>query len=119
MDIGKYLNVPFKRHVHQLDGFDCWGLIVVYYKEEFGIELPNHPLSVEKQIWDDIPYEDILPGDAFGMGIMGISHVGLVISKDVFLHTTSAKGYSHLVPAKNIMSRKKFLGFMRLKEDYK
>ena len=117
--VEKYINIPFVRHQHEPHGFDCYGLIRVWYKQEYGIELPYHPLAVETQIWDPVQYEEVKQGDAFTMGVLGISHVGLVIDKDTFLHTTSARGHSFLVPAKEIMSNNKFLGFIRLKPDYK
>ena len=118
MGIEKYLNIPFVRHQHEPHGFDCWGLIVVYYRQEHGIELPNHPLSVAEQIWDDIPREEVKLGDAVGWGTMGISHVGLMLDKDTILHTTSGVGYSHIKPYSE-MPAHKLIGFMRLKPDYK
>lgn len=37
----KYLGIPFKHRGRGFDGVDCYGLLVLYYKTEFNIDLPD------------------------------------------------------------------------------
>lgn len=92
------------------DGADCWGLIVLFYRKELGIELPlyewvapdkstRHKTTCEqaKQMAIDIglfeevdspEYGDIVLLNMLGMPI----HVGVVIDKNLMMHTGSTHG---------------------------
>jgi cell wall-associated NlpC family hydrolase len=37
-----YLEIPFKPQGRGLDGSDCWGLVKLYYYNEFGIKLQSY-----------------------------------------------------------------------------
>lgn len=37
----KYLNIPFKHLGRSFEGVDCYGLIIIYAKNELGIELDD------------------------------------------------------------------------------
>jgi len=37
----KYVGIPFKHLGRDRSGLDCYGLLIYYYKEEFGIEIPD------------------------------------------------------------------------------
>lgn len=37
----KYMNIPFKHLGRDFNGVDCYGLMLLYAKEEFGIELKD------------------------------------------------------------------------------
>lgn len=41
IDYTKYLSIPYKINGCGWNGADCWGLVKIIAKEEFGIELPN------------------------------------------------------------------------------
>lgn len=45
MDIVKYLGIPHVkggRNTAEHGGMDCWGLVVLFYENEFGITLPRY-----------------------------------------------------------------------------
>lgn len=44
--VEKYLPIPFVPHGRDFSGVDCWGLIDLIYRQEFGITLPAYGADV-------------------------------------------------------------------------
>ena len=42
IDISKYLGIPFQHHGSDNSGVDCYGILQLFYKEEFNIKLPDY-----------------------------------------------------------------------------
>ena len=42
IDISKYLGIPYEHHGSDNSGLDCYGMLRLFYKEEFDIEIPNY-----------------------------------------------------------------------------
>jgi cell wall-associated NlpC family hydrolase len=46
MDFSKYINIPYVKGGRDIDnpdnGLDCWGLVVLFYKNEFNVILPTY-----------------------------------------------------------------------------
>lgn len=42
IDIIKYLGIPFLHKGRDHNGIDCYGLIVLFYWQEFGIKIPDY-----------------------------------------------------------------------------
>lgn len=46
--IEKYYDIPFVERGRSMDGADCWGLVVLYYRDRYGIKLHDHLDCYEK-----------------------------------------------------------------------
>jgi cell wall-associated NlpC family hydrolase len=97
--ISKVNGTPFKDFGRDLSGLDCWGLIVMAYRELFGVVLQEPDVSalsakeVElfyyeySKMWKDVPVGQERPGDlAMFRNGRWISHAGLVIKPGLMLH---------------------------------
>lgn len=38
----RYVGTPYRERGRDFDGFDCWGLVVHGYRDEFGVDVPDH-----------------------------------------------------------------------------
>lgn len=101
IDISKYLNIPFKHHGRGWHGVDCYGLLMLFYKTEFQITLPNHNgYDADSKHWDF----DYIQNEyrkcferiatpirycAVGFRILGskvMNHIGIMLDDASFLH---------------------------------
>lgn len=104
MDYRQYVGIPFLDHGRTKAGVDCWGLVVLVYKEELGIELPDMGTSytnadIRKEIqcavsdvssrnWNmdvtDLPRKmyDVIVFKRGGIE----THVGLWVAENTMLH---------------------------------
>lgn len=99
----QYVGIPYLAEGRDWRGCDCWGLVVLTYRERLGIELPSHagyvdPLSVEaaatvaigKLAWQQV--ESPQPMDVVLFRVNGQPHhIGLVIRDGWMLHTVAGK----------------------------
>lgn len=113
LEFFKYLNIPHVKGGRDIkNGLDCWGLIVYFYKEEFGINLPTYthidtgtnslencssllqattcyknfsivPCSKEDKDFNNVQYGDII---VFNIGGNPI-HTSIAINKKDMLHS--------------------------------
>ncbi len=100
MDLAKYIGIPFVERGREMGGCDCWGLVKLFYANEFAIELPGHEdlyatttdlagtLGVfvdEKKRW--LKVSEPAPGDVIVLLMSGYPvHVGIVIDSTRMLH---------------------------------
>ena len=99
----QYVGIPYLAEGRDWLGCDCWGLVVLTYRERLGIELPSHagyidPLSAEaaatvavgKLAWQQV--ESPLPMDVVLFRVNGQPHhIGLAIRDGWMLHTVAGK----------------------------
>jgi len=103
IDWKSYIGLPFAKQGRSRQGVDCWGLVYIFYKEVFGIELPTYtdaytdPMNRQEvqnafedhaaDLWNKIPPADAQPGDCilFSIHTRPI-HVGIMIDAIRFLH---------------------------------
>jgi cell wall-associated NlpC family hydrolase len=99
-DFSEYIGIPFVDHGRDESGCDCWGLVRLVYRNEYGIELSDlGPLYQNtedaagmKQVflaalpqWRQVEKPEI--GDVVLLRIMGNPiHVGIVIDDGKMLH---------------------------------
>ena len=42
MDVSKYIGLRFEEHGRGPEGYDCWGLVRLFYEQEYGLPLPTY-----------------------------------------------------------------------------
>ena len=104
--ISKYIGIPFKDHGCGFDGCDCYGLVSLLYKTEFGLSLPqvgdlyknaydrkdvNSALDYQLANWNWCRVlkkdEPLQPFDMLVFRIAGTDHhVGMWIKPGYMLH---------------------------------
>lgn len=84
------LGSPYRRGGTTPTGFDCSGLVYFAHLKA-GIKVPRSSLS-QHQAAEAVPFDELLPGDLlfFNVKPQRISHVGIFVEKNVFLHATSS-----------------------------
>lgn len=124
LDLSKYVGIPFVDGGRDFEGADCWGLLALAYKEEFGIDLPHYTISamdteevidamsdsMERGEWQ--PVTQYKEGDVVAMSLHPkypemINHVGLLVGTASFLHTQEKTGaiispMNHMLYSKTI-----------------
>ena len=128
MDWGNYVGIPFLPDGRDAQGTDCWGLVVLVYREQLGIMLPLYNgiftdqspqtylriarlMQEERRHWRPVdkaqPYDVLLlrtGAHAF--------HVGLVVGKDMMLHIEE-KTASIIEPYTSPLWRQRIEGVFR------
>lgn len=85
-----FLNLPYTWGGRSSFGFDCSGFVQMLYKE-IGISLPRDAYQqISAPQLFAVPLEDIQPGDLifFGASHEKITHVGMYIGENCFIHTS-------------------------------
>ncbi len=96
LDRGKtLLGTPYRYGgVSRKTGFDCSGFVSYVYKEELGIKLPRTTGELLKMDAPVIARSDLEPGDLILFNDRGrgrVSHVGIYMGDDQFIHSSSKR----------------------------
>ncbi|MGF2617985.1 hydrolase Nlp/P60 [Rossellomorea vietnamensis] len=88
----KYLGVPYAWGGTSANGFDCSGYILTVFKE-LGITLPRTSSSMYN-VGTKVSKSDLRAGDLvfFNTYGSGVSHAGIYIGNNEFIHASSNKG---------------------------
>jgi cell wall-associated NlpC family hydrolase len=102
MNIKNYIGIPFLKNGNDREGCDCWKLIVMVYREQLGIELPDYAeifvddslaslrrvartMKEERLKWRQV--QTPIPYDVILLRVDGlVCHAGLVIDRRRMLH---------------------------------
>jgi len=103
--VGKYVGIPFKELGRDCSGCDCYGLVLMVLKKEFGVEPPDYTgrydttrngqaidniIERESAKWDLVDTPRV--GDAVLFRVAGLKwHIGVMVGLDVVLHTERGK----------------------------
>ncbi len=102
----KYIGIPWKAHGRTAAGLDCYGLVLLFYKDVYGIELPDFeytPTGTAVQaaaIYNSIhslaqavPAEEESPGDVLLLTYHGeASHIAIDVGSGYILHAARGIG---------------------------
>lgn len=108
MDIIDYLHIPFKDRGRTYSGVDCFGLVQLFYQDQFNIKLPSYVEAYENEkdrqaICNEINKERKLSGwiettnPQYGnliiLNILGRPlHLGIMLDSKQFMHCLKKKG---------------------------
>lgn len=99
----QYVGLPYRSHGRTRDGLDCWGLVRLVQREQFGRDLPSYDADYdgdEKEelaaaihghidLWQPVPAGQEREGDVVLMTFCGIPcHVGIVLPGGDMLHVS-------------------------------
>ena len=92
-ELAGWLGVPYKYGGNEKSGVDCSGFAVAVYKKVYGITLERQAERIYQQC-QKRSKEEAMPGDLvfFKINSDKVSHVGIVIQENRFIHASSSKG---------------------------
>lgn len=129
MEFANYINIPFAERGSSHNGCNCWGLVILWKKEQMGEILPTYDefyLDTEdraaaeliKEVKDEPQWLPLLPGeekegDVILLRIKGLPwHVGVVAGKNKMLHVERG-AESVIEPYNGLKWNKRIIGFYR------
>lgn len=91
-----WLGTPYAyAHAEKGSGTDCSGMVMSVYLQALEIKLPRNSRK-QAEFCKTIPREKAVAGDlvffATGKDPSRISHVGMLVDKEQFIHASSSKG---------------------------
>jgi len=128
MNFNHYIGLPFKQKGRDRTGVDCWGLVYLFYKEQFGITLPDYlndythirdkrlgELISEQaaECWERISVPE--PGCLIILRLRGIPfHTGIVVDNRRMIHAQIGTQVA-IEDYTSIRWKTRVLGYYRLK----
>ncbi len=90
--VNQLYGVPYKAAGTDTKGFDCSGF-TRYVFQALGVDLP-HSSAAQYELGQSVARNDLQPGDLvfFNTSGHGVSHVGIYIGNNTFVHSESGKG---------------------------
>lgn len=133
IDFIKYIGLPYKPLGRSFDGVDCYGVVALFYNEEFNVELPDftdliyskdrynlkkkedHILFSKDIEWvkDTEPqlYDGLIFNSSKECGLT--NHIGLFIGNDKFIHIINTQ--TSMIGRLDKFWKSKLYGIMRYK----
>lgn len=104
----KYISIPFLEHGRDHAGVDCWGLVRLVFKEQFGVDVESYDdeyistcenekladiVERERGMWWSVAPENVRCGDVVLLAIIGYPcHVGIAVGDGMMLNARSGVG---------------------------
>lgn len=88
-----WLGVPYKLGGNDFTGIDCSGLVLSIYRDVYKIKLPR-TTKEQALIGTLVDTTQLRTGDLifFNTSGKGVSHVGIYLGQNQFLHASTSKG---------------------------
>jgi len=105
MTLENLIGIPYKERGRDKSGLDCFGLVVLFYKEILGIDLPDYTgysgkwykegrrvltdkLNEFKKLWSSVELDKILPNDiiSFRLGASIANHCAVYLGDGRMIH---------------------------------
>ena len=100
-DLASYIGIPYRDRARDDNCVDCWGLLCLFYRREFGIELPQYTTETPegaKYVAEVVAGGRIEPtwqrvvepayGDVLLFRVQGLPiHCGVALGRGEFLHS--------------------------------
>lgn len=100
----RYIGIPYVESGRDGNGLDCWGLLVLIWREQYGIDLPFYDgphwarganraeiaeaIRAEQSRYVEVPVGAEKEGDGIVLRLAGHPlHVGLVLAPGWMIHT--------------------------------
>ena len=128
MNYNKYIGLPYSSRGRDVSGLDCWGLVCVFYKNEFDVKLPSYSelytnanspevpqaINQHRDTWQSVTTGK--PGDLCLFNIYGEpAHVGIYVGDNKFLHAREGRD-SVIESLASSQWSKRFQGFFTYTE---
>jgi cell wall-associated NlpC family hydrolase len=128
-NLRKYIGIPYEFGGRDFDGIDCFGLVKIFYENEFNIILPDYPENLNITSLEEVRNSDYFIGNIcnqfhqidederklgdvilFMINSTTPNHIGVVVDKFNFLNVNDRQS-THIA---KIAKWKKFIvGFYR------
>lgn len=132
-----YVGIPFKWNGYDREGVSCWGLMVLIYKELYGVDLPRHDEMgkvvaqggnpgpetwVNKSLWLPLDMGAETTGDA--LHLWGIHagkrtplHGGIIVKPGLVIHAEEGAGVVISNYRRDVRYKKRVIGAYRVRLD--
>lgn len=107
----KYVGIPYESQGQTNSGANCYGLVVLVYKEELSVDLPwfididperTEDRAEYQKVWKEWRVSEWIPvspgaeraGDVVDMKVLGLPHCGVVVGGGKMLHSRPQCGTS-------------------------
>jgi cell wall-associated NlpC family hydrolase len=130
MTLDEFVGIPWRDKGRDRDGCDCWGLIVLVYRERRKIDLPHFHddyvtaadnraitrlLAHHSEPFEEITERDVQPLDVVMMLDGGKErHIGLVARRGFVLHVGMELGASRIESYRSIRLKNRVSRFLRM-----
>lgn len=91
-----WIGTPYKYAMSDKHrGSDCSGMVLAVYLDALGIKLPRNSAQ-QAEFCTPVKLRQVLPGDlvffATGKDVSRVSHVGIMLDYENFIHVSTSKG---------------------------